>query len=211
MGLRLITPPASDPLTLAQAKAHLRVNFTDDDALITALVKAATLRCENWTGRALVDQKWELVLDGFPSSTQTNMFSSSGEVDLAIMIPKPPLIEITQVLYNDTVGDEQIMSATNYYVDSVSQPGWLVPSGISAWPATIDAINCVRIQFRAGYLSADSPPVMNVPEDVLAGVKLMLGALYEHREQQVVGNIVNSLPFGVEQLLRHHRVLLGMA
>lgn len=207
MGLKLISAPAWPTLTTAEAKAHLRVIDSDDDTLIDVLVKAATLNVENWTGRALVDQTWEFVLDSFPV---TDQFTSGSSSALAIQIPKPPLIEITQIAYDDAAGAEQIMDPSGYFVDSVSEPGWVVPTA-SSWPTTIDAINSVRIRFRAGYPNNASPSEPAVPEDIRAAIKLTLGSLYEHRELQVVGTIASKLPFGAENLLRPYRVLLGMA
>ena len=200
MGLKLISPPAAMAVTLDEAKAHLRVSGTDQDTLITAYTQAAINNVEGWLGRALIDQTWDLYLDAFPSNA-----------DLEIEIPKPPLIEVLQIAYDDSAGNEQFVDVNNYYVDTVSQPGWIVPQGNLLWPTPIDAINSVRVRFRAGYLSTDSPPVNAVPEDIKAGIKLTIGNMYEYREDQGVGNNAFKLPFGVEQLLRHHRVLLGMA
>ena len=201
MGLKLITPAASDPISITDAKMHLRVVDSDQDDLINALIKAATSNCEAWTGRALIDQTWDLYLDEFPTD------------DLEIMIPKPPLIEVVSINYTDTSGADQSISSSSFYVDNVSEPGWVVPADVlsTAWPVTLDAINSVRIRFRAGYLNANSPADNGVPEDIKAAVKLLLGSMYEHRETQVVGTIANKLPWSVENLLRPHRVLLGMA
>lgn len=212
MANRLISPPAVEPLTLAQAKEHLRVVASDEDNLITAIIKAARLNVEAWTGRALIDQTWELVLDSFPAASQNNFpFVVPTVGGNAIEIPKPPLIAVTQFAYDDTAGDEQILDPTAYFVDNASEPGWVVPAGSTSWPSTINAINSVRIRFRAGYQTADSPADTAVPEDIKAAMKLLIGNMYEHRETQVVGTIANRLPWGVEQLLRPHRVLLGMS
>lgn len=202
MGLILITPPAIEPVTLVEAKAHLRVNFSDDDTLISAFVAASRMNVEGWLGRALIDQTWDLYLDEFPTDTFKG-----------IQIPLPPLISVTSVKYDDAAGVEQTMDPTGYYVDVASQPGWIVPTGGSgaSWPTPLDAINSVRIRFRAGYMTSDSPPVGSVPQDIKHGLLLTLGSLYEHRESQVVGTIANKLPLGVESLLRRHRVLLGMS
>jgi uncharacterized phiE125 gp8 family phage protein len=203
MGLKLITPPASEPISLAEAKTHLRVIDSDQDSLISALIKAARMNCENWTGRAFVDQTWDLYFDEFPTGDH-----------LEIKIPKPPLIQIVAVAYNRASdGLETQVDPSDYYVDNISEPGWIIPAGdsSSSWPTPIDAINSVRIRFRAGYLNADSPADTFVPDDIKAAIKLMLGSLYEHRESQVVGTISSQLPFGVENLLRPYRVLLGMA
>jgi len=215
MALKLISPPASEPITLVEAKAHLRVTDSDNDTLITALIKAARANAEGFMGRALVDQTWELYLDSFPTySVNVNSYcnvTSTAPGALAIEVPLPPLIQVTQIAYDDANGDEQIIASGSYYVDNVSEPGWVVPSGISQWPTPINAINSVRVRFRAGYLTNDSPADTFVPEDIKAAIKLILGSLYEHRETQVVGLIANELPLGVEQLLRRYRVLLGMA
>lgn len=201
MGLILITPPTIEPVTIVEAKAHLRVISSDDDTLISALIAAARMNVEGWLGRALIGQTWDLYLDEFPTDTFKG-----------IEIPLPPLISIDSVKYDDTSGVEQTMNPSSYYVDVASQPGWLVPTGSGAsWPTTIDAINSVRIRFTAGYVTNDSPPVGSVPQDIKSGLLLVLGSLYEHRESQIVGTIANKLPLGVEYLLRRHRVLLGMS
>ena len=66
MPLQLVTPPAEEPVSLADAKLHLRVDFTDDDALITSLIAAARQAAETLTGRQIVTARWKLVLDSFP-------------------------------------------------------------------------------------------------------------------------------------------------
>ncbi len=200
MGLKLITAPLTYPLTLAEAKDHLRQIDSDDDAYIQSLIIAATGYCEGFTGRAFIDQTWDYYLDQFPVGSS-----------MEIKIPKPPLIEVTQIAYDDTAGVEQIIDPSSFFVDSVSEPGWIVPAGTLSWPTPIDAINSVRVRFRAGYLNNDSPPAAAVPDAIKSAIKLTMGTLYEHREQIVVGTITNKLPWGVEQLLRQHRVLLGMA
>lgn len=202
MALRLITAPAVEPISLAEAKAHLRVDHTDEDAMIATYIHAATsfVDGENgFLGRALVTQTWELVVDAFPTNE--------------IKIPLPPLQEIVSVIYDDSVGDAQTFADTSYYVDDVSEPGWVIPV-TSGWPSTIDAINAVRIRFIAGYPPGTDSPVdlaANVPGSIKAALLLHVGALYAHRETVVVGQTATALPWGAEQLLRPFRVQLGMA
>lgn len=198
MGLRLITPPAEYPVTLTEMKQHLRVDSTDQDSLIQTYIQAAVDYGEQFTGRAFIDQTWELVLDEFPEHE--------------IQIPKPPLIEIVSVKYDDTTGFETLIASTDYTVDTSNYYGWLVPNdGTSLWPTTFDAINAVRIRFRAGYLDNDSPPEQNVPFEIRAAIMLMTGMFFENREDLVVGDVVNKLPLPAETLLRKYRVLLGFA
>ncbi len=199
MALKLITPPASDPITLAEAKAHLRVDHSDDDVMIGAMITAATRHAEAFTGRAFIDQTWELVLDAFPSN----------EIELK----KPPLIELVSVVYDDGDGVEQTLDASSYTVDAVSEPGWVLPVGGSGyWPTTVfDGVNAVRVRFRAGYLDTGvSPAVENVPADIKHAILLELGSFYAQRETLVIGQSVANLP-AWEWLLRPHRVERGMA
>lgn len=201
MALRLITAAATNPVTLTEAKAHLREVDTDNDTLIGSMVSAATKYAEKFLGRALIDQTWELVLDEFPTD----------EDELAIKIPLPPLIEVESIKYDDGDGVEQTLDEDLYVVDSASQPGWVVP--VSTWPTSInDAVNSVRIRFRAGYLDTSvSPAEENVPDNIKAAILLHVGALFAHRETVVVGQPANLLPFGARQLLELDRVDLSMA
>jgi uncharacterized phiE125 gp8 family phage protein len=198
--IKLVTPPVAPVLTLAEAKSHLRVGHSDDDSTIVALEQAATRHCEQWTGRAFVDQIWDLYLDSFPGTNA-----------MEIKIPLPPLIQIVQIAYDNSTGDETIVPVNGYFVDSVSEPAWLVPQLGASWPTTIDAINTVRVRFRAGFMSPDSPPLIDVPEDVKAAVKLTLGDLFENRQRVLIDSTAVQLPWGAENLLRQYRVLLGMA
>lgn len=211
MGIKLITAPVSLAISLEDTKKNLRVVDSDDDDLITAIIMSATAHVETWLGRSLVEQTWELALDGFPGSSVSQLSISTPSTSSAIMIPKPPLIAIVQVAYDDSDGVEQIMDPTDYYVDTYSMMGWIVPTGTLTWPSTVDAINSVRVRFRAGYQDLNSPTQSLIPFDIRAGLLLTIGSLYEHRELQVVGSIAAKLPWGAEQLLRPHRVLLGMA
>jgi uncharacterized phiE125 gp8 family phage protein len=201
MAIRLITPPAAEPITLTEAKAHLRVDHTEDDALISAIIEASRVYCEQYTGRAFVTQTWEEVIDLFPENE--------------IMIPLPPLQSVTSIKYDDGGGVEQTLSLTEYEVDTVSQPGWVVPA-TGGWPSSVfEGINSVRIRFVAGYNPGTDSPIdlaANVPQSLKAAILLHVGQLYDQREDIVVGTIVNRVPTGgIEHLLRQFRVALGMA
>lgn len=200
MAVRLITPPAVEPITLAEAKAHLRVDHDDEDALIAGLIAAARVSCEQWTARAFVTQTWELVLDEFPVNE--------------IFIPKPPLQSVDSIVYDDPAGLVQVLAASEYEVDTASQPGWVVPS-TAGWPAVFEGINAVRIRYVAGYPPGTNSPVdlaENVPQSLKAAILLHAAQLYQNREDVVVGVSVAPLPVGgVDNLLRQFRVALGMA
>jgi uncharacterized phiE125 gp8 family phage protein len=185
--LTLITPPIEPPVSLAEAKAHLRVDHDEEDALILMLVNAATQHLDGWHGslrQALVAQGWRLTLDEFPST--------------GIYIPLGPLLSVEALRYDDADGFEQTIAAEDYTVDLASPDGWIVLNTGSAWPATLDAINAVRIDFTAGY----GPPAA-VPQVLKAAVLLIVGDLYEYREGKVNSNIIINPT--VESLISLHR------
>lgn len=204
MGLKLVTGPESQPITLAQAKMQCRATeFTDDDVLIEMFIAAAVDFVDGpsgFLGRALIDQTWDYYLDAFPAA--------SGPIE----IPLPPLIEVVGLFYLDCDGNEQEWTSTNYVVDYSGNPGKVsLGSGVS-WPTPIVESEAVRIRFRAGYLDQGvSPAVANVPGAIKAALLIHVADLYANRESSIVGQTVAKLPWSAEQLLRRYRFYLGMA
>lgn len=201
MALRLITAPTVEPVTLVEAKLHLRVDHSDDDLLISSFISAARIFCEKFTARAFVTQTWELVLDSFPTEE--------------IQIPLPPLQSVTSVVYDASDGFETtLVAGTNYAVDTASEPGWVVPM-TSGWPQPLDAINAVRIRFVAGYAPSDDSPsdlARNVPASLKHAILLHVGNLYANRESDIVGTTAVRQPTGgILHMLRQYRVALGFA
>ena len=195
MGLKLITPPASFPLTLEEVKSHLNVDYADKDALIELYLQAAVDHAERFTGRALVDQTWELSLSEFPVGK--------------ITIPKPPLLEIVSIVYDDAAGSEQTVDAASYVVDYDSSPGSVSLLPALTWPTVLVAENSVRIRFRAGYLVDESPADGDVPSAIKAAILLIIGNFFENRETVSQG-VVMEIKIA-EQLLRDYRVSTSIA
>lgn len=189
MGLTLVTAPASEPLTTAEAKSHLRVDITDDDTLIDAYVKAARQYVEEDMGRALITQTWDYTLDEFPADGS------------AIQIPRPPLQSVTSVTYVDSAGATQTLSSANYIVNTGKRNGEITLAYGQTWPATREQANAVTIRFVAGYGAASA-----VPETIKTAVRLTLGDLYGNREGSIVGatHIVNP---AVAALLGPYRLV----
>ncbi len=192
MALKVITPPASEPLDLATAKVHLRVDTTDDDALITSLITAARQYCEQYQNRAYVTQTLELTLDEFP--------------DMPFDLPMPPLQSVTSIKYIDKDGLETTWDPANYIVDVDSQPGRIALAYGKTLPTvTLKPVNAVKIQFVAGYGATAA-----VPQTVKQAMLLLIGAWYEQREALVVGSTVTTVPFAVEALLWQDRVVTSL-
>lgn len=195
----LVTGPATEPIELEEAKKHLNVDFDDDDELIDAMLKAARQSAEQFTGRALIDQTWDVFLDEFP-----------GVEFLDIKIAPAPVIEVLSVGYGTNY--ETVIDPAIYIVDKAKAPGRLGLTVGGSWPTVTKAANAIRVRFRAGYVDSETSPVTGeVPYDIRAAILLTLGALYANRENIVIGQTPSLLPWGAEQLLRPHRIHTGMA
>ncbi|MBK8772737.1 MAG: phage head-tail connector protein [Rhizobiales bacterium] len=176
MSLTLITAPALEPITLSEAKLHLRVDSTDEDALITSLIVAARRLAEHQMGRVLITQTWELRLDEFPDD----------DIDL----PMAGLLGITSVKYLDVANVEQTVAPGNYTLDAAVTPALVRLAAGASWPGTYAVANAVKVRFTAGY----GPAAADVPANVVAYIKLQIGALYRHREAFAAGVQVAELP-----------------
>lgn len=187
-GLSITTPAATDPVALTEAKAHLRVDHSDEDTLITSLISAATQWAQNYTRRQFVTATFTMTLDGFPAGK-------------AIELPRPPLVSVTTFTYTDTNGDSQTVAGSVYgeRVDSV--PGRLHLLSGQSWPATLVQDGVVSIVYVAGYGAASA-----VPESVKAAINLLVAHWYEHREEVIVGTITSRVQVAAESLLNAYRV-----
>lgn len=187
MSLKVITPPATEPVTLTEAKVHLRVDGTAEDALITSLIVAARQGAEHLTGRALMPQTLELALDEFSDK---------------IKIPRPPFVSVTSVTYTDTAGATQTLSPADYVIDSHSEPAQLVRPYGTGWPSTRCQPNAVLIRYQVGYANAAA-----VPDEIKSWMLLRIGMLYANRESVATGVSVASIPH-VDRLLDAYRTYI---
>lgn len=205
---QIITPPAAEPLLLADAKAHLRVDTTADDTLITELIKASRFHLERQYDIALITQTLQLNLDFFPywwifRGSSSNYYAWwLDQAYYTQILLRSPVQSISSVKYLDTTGSLQTLNPATYTLDPYSRPSRLCPAANQMWPATQQGvINAVQVQFVTGYGAAD----INVPSDIKAAVKLLLGHFYENREEIVTDARVAaiSMPIGVDALMRN--------
>lgn len=175
MALRLTVEPATEPVSTAEAKAHMRVVHSSDDTLIAALIVAARKQAENILGRSLLPQTWQKTFDEFPDS---------------IELPYPPIQSVTTVDYVEPDGSPVTLTAASYAVDIASEPGWIVPAYGYDWPDTREQINAVTVTYVAGYANVGA-----VPQAIKQWILLMVGHYYENREATVPGVNMTPLPF----------------
>ena len=101
MAFRIKTHPATEPITLTEAKAHLRVDDSYDDTYINTLITTARLYCERFLNQSLITQTWQLFLDSFPSNG-------------LILLKHGPVISLTSIKYYDSDNTEQTLSSDDY-------------------------------------------------------------------------------------------------
>jgi len=138
--LRILTT-LDRPLTLAQAKLHLRVNHTLDDASIDEMISAGIEEFQDTTGRAFARITAELCLSEFP--------------DGPIAVPRPPLVSVESITYLDAAGESQTLAESDYQVHTNQTPGLITP--VDAWPTAYDQPGSIVVTFTAGT-PAESPP-----------------------------------------------------
>ena len=158
----LITPPATEPVTLAETKAHLRVEHSADDAVITTLISAARQWAEVYLRRALITQTWQLSLNSLPERLE---------------LPKAPLQSITHVKTFDAADVASVVSASVYQADTATTPGALVLRTGAVWPDAGRNTNRYEVHYVAGYGTAAS----SVPAPIRQGLLQHIAALYENR------------------------------
>lgn len=179
MALRLLEAPAEQPVSLAEAKAHCRVDHTDEDALIGSLIAAATGHLDGASGilgRCMVTQEWALDLDAFPET---------------IALPLAPVVTVDAVKYIDGSDALQTLDAAEYVVSN----GRIEAAPDADWPVTRDRQGAVTVEFTAGYGAAE-----DVPAALKAAMLLMIGHWYANRESVIVGTIASELPMAVQAL-----------
>lgn len=189
--LTVQTAPASEPLTTAQAKTHLRVSHSNDDTYIDLVVKAARIHAEEVElRRALITQTLDLWLDAWPHGN-------------IIHLPRPPLQSVTSIVYYDTDDTEATFASTNYHVDTNSEPGRIILNDGQSWASSdLRPAHAIRVRYVAGYGSAAT----SIPQAILHGLYFLVGHFYENREPVVVGTITAQIPLAAEALFAGHRI-----
>lgn len=181
----LVTAAAAPILTMAEVRDHLRLDTTDDDPTVAALLAAATDWFERATDRSLGAKTWRLDLPAFFGSR--------------IELPYPPLASVTHVKAYDTANVLQTVNASNYEVITNTEPGAVQLLTTGQWPATYVRSDAVQITFVAGHATPAA-----VPELSKVGVKMLLAHWHENRETAMPVETF-SVPMGVESIVNSVR------
>lgn len=182
--------PAEEPVTLTEAKTHLRVDGTDEDTYITRLITGARIDAESKTWRALVTQTLRGYLDCWPAENH-------------IKLPRSPLQSVTHIKYYDASDVATTLATSDYIVSANREPGRITLRNGKSWPSTtLRAADGIEIEFIAGYGLAAA-----VPELLKQGILLTVGHWFENREDVVIapGIAGRAIPQGAQSIYRLHK------
>lgn len=189
MALLRTSAPATTPVSLAEVKAHCRIDADDEDELVTALIEAATAHVERHTGLALISQGWSILRDAWPQTWFAEL-------------PIAPLQTVDAVTVYDSAGTGTVFDAAHYFLDAVSNPARLVLHGTAPWPRPGRRANGIEIAVTAGFGGAGE----DVPGPIRQALLLLVAHWYEAREPVTPGGMVNApLPGTIAGLLAPYR------
>jgi len=184
--LKRAAQPVVEPVSLADAKTHLRVDTESDDDQILALITAAREWCENYTQRTFVHTQWTMTFDTFP-----------WEIEL----PRPPVAvasgnTATTITYAMEGGGTATLATSEYRVDRTSEPGVIRTVYAGTWPSHLLDRNSISVTWWGGYGEDGT----KVPKVVRAAILMLVAYWYERRlaADQVAATAV---PFGVSSML----------
>jgi uncharacterized phiE125 gp8 family phage protein len=206
----VISEPTNEQISLDQARLHLRLDSYGsppehaDDQWILDSIPAAREWCETECGRAFAPQVLELVLPAFP----IRRYDYGGD---EIRLPMGPILGGISVSYRDSDGVLQVMDPSLYVADVASDIGYIYPLIGSCWPSVGRVPNAVRVRYTAGYTTEDeSPNDAPLPRRLRSAMLLVLGHLYENREETTELKLEN-LPIGAKSLMDGLRLRMGFA
>jgi uncharacterized phiE125 gp8 family phage protein len=162
----LVTAPAEEPVSLAEAKVQLRVDHSEEDAFILSKISAARRFCEDASQRAFVTQTLRMWADEFPAASAPQLY-----------LPRPKVQSVTSIKYVDEAGTLQTLDSSLYDVDAISEPAYVVPAFGKSWPVARAKVNAIQVEFVAGWGAASA-----VDERAKQAIMMLVAHWYQHRE-----------------------------
>lgn len=210
------TAPKDEPITLAEARLHLRDPEDAENSRIAANLAAARQHVENVCERAIMPQTWRVVLDDFREHQRRQQGRQDYLLDnpslrydprqlppqrQAIKLPGGNVHAVSSVKYIDTAGTEQTLDPSAYQLDPSTAPARLLPAPGGSWPQTqCGRVAAVTVDYTCGWAEA-----AQVPQALKSAILLLLGDLHENREAQIVGTTITTNK-AVESLIWPYRL-----
>ncbi|MEQ1578440.1 MAG: head-tail connector protein [Hyphomicrobium sp.] len=189
MALVLTSGPTLEPVTVAEAKAHLRLDGNAEDALVASLILTSRLHIEAALGFALISQSWTLFLDAWPDAA-------------LVVFPIRPVLSIGSVRVISAEGVQTVLPPSDYLLDGASLTPRLVRTG-STWPVPGKAANGIEIALTAGF----GPAATDVPAPIRHALMMLVTHWYEHRDPIEIGASSSNIPKTISDLLMPYRAV----
>ena len=184
---KVVTPATSNPITLTEAKTHLKVDTTADDTFITNLIKSATSSAQEYTNRFFIATTIQQVGDKWE--------------DISNLL-KSPVASVTNIKYVDTSGSLQTLSTDVYFVDDVNKPARIGLKPNQSFPENIDRLNAGQVNYVVGLAAGPD----EVDEGITQALLLTIGNWYQNRQAVVTGTIATELPMNAKFLLDQYKI-----
>jgi uncharacterized phiE125 gp8 family phage protein len=188
MSLTMTAGPALEPVSLAEAKAHLRVDGIAEDALITSLIVTSRLQLEALLGLALISQSWLWRFDAWPNN--------------AITFPLRPVLSVVSVRVQNADLSFATIPPAEYSLDGHGMPARLVPMHAGFPSPGVPALG-IEIQLTAGFGAA----VSDVPAPLRQAILLLVAHWFENREPEAVAGTPARLPEAIAGLVASYRMV----
>jgi len=178
--IKIITAPTVEPVTAAQVKTYVHIDYNVEDDIIHNWIKAAREKLENHLRRSIARQTIEISYDKFPS--------------MPIFVPRPPLLSVRSIKYFDTDDTETSMDLNDFYIDYNSEPGRIAFDLKKTWPTStvLRSIDAVKIRCVAGYdtgytggTTTESPDADDIPANIKESIYLYCTHRNENRAGEV--------------------------
>jgi uncharacterized phiE125 gp8 family phage protein len=188
MTLVMTSGPLAEPVSVAEAKAHMRIDTDAEDALIASLIVTSRLHIEAALGLALLTQAWSYFVDAWPRNRE-------------IVLPLKPVQAVATVRVWAQDGTSQTVSTDTYTLDGEGVPPRLVLSRSAAPPAPGRSASGIEIAFSAGYGDAGT----DVPAPIRQALLLLIAHWFENREPHRANASDTEIPHMVSTLLAPYR------
>jgi uncharacterized phiE125 gp8 family phage protein len=182
----VLTAATSNILTLSEVKAHIKVDTSDDDTLITNLLIACTNSAQEYTNRFFIATTIKMIADTW-QETETLL--------------KSKVTSIVSIQYYDVDDSLQTLSTSVYGSDLVSQPARIFLKPNQSFPQLSERKGAIEVKYVVGQAGSDE-----VDDAIKQAVLLQIGNLYQNRQSVVTGTIATELPMNAKFLLDQYRV-----
>lgn len=209
-GIKVLTGPSQEPLSLQEVKEYLRVEDNTDERNIRPLIESARSLIEEHLNRTLISTTYQQFLDGF-SEHEDPLWEGVRQGPYLnyyknyIDLVKSPVISVTHIKTYDDADTATTMSADKYYVDNAREPSRIVLRQGETFPSALRVANAIEIQYVAGY---NSP--FQIPEPIRLAILQLIAHMYEHRGDMGNAAEASFMPVMVKRLLAPYVIHRGL-